>query len=172
MRSGSRADVPVEQRVLRRSLQLLRPHRGLTVGVLATGLGLTIAALLTPLLFGQAIDAVEAADEERIVWFGIATIAAGIAMAAFSSWSALLAGRLAVDVELNLRNDIFGHLIDLDRSFFERRKVGQLVSLILVTSGPIRSFLAFALPKLFSDLALFVFAAIAMAVRLHGRDRR
>ncbi len=164
MSQGAVADTPVEHHVLRRSLGLLRPQRGLAALVLIIGLALTAATLLTPLLFGQAIDAVEAADEDRIIVFGIATIAAGVAVALFTALNDLLSGRLAINVELGIRNDLFGHLLELDRQFFERRKVGQLVSLIIVTSSPIRKFVAIALPKLVGDFATFIFAGIAMAV--------
>ncbi|MEO1058265.1 MAG: ABC transporter transmembrane domain-containing protein, partial [Actinomycetota bacterium] len=155
------ADVPATDRVLRRTVGLLRPYRGLSSAVLVTTLTLTVATLLTPLLFGRAIDAVEAADEDRIIVLGAATIGAGVAVALLTALSSLLSGRLALRIELGLRNDVFAHYLELDRSFFERRKVGQLVSLMIVTSTPIRDFVAIALPKLFGDLATFVFAGIA-----------
>ncbi|MEM9514827.1 MAG: ABC transporter ATP-binding protein [Actinomycetota bacterium] len=158
------ADVPATDRVMRRTLALLRPHPGLSSAVLATTLILTIATLLTPLLFGRAVDAVEALDEDRIIVLGAATIAAGVAVALLTALSSLLSGRLALRIEVRLRNDVFAHYLELDRTFFERRKVGQLVSLIIVTSTPIRNFVAIALPKLFGDAATFVFAGIAMAI--------
>ena len=150
--------------MLRRSMHLLRPHRRLAGAVVATTLALTVAALVTPLLFGRAVDAVEATDEDLIIVLGLATIAAGAAAALLTGLRSVLSGRLALAVEVRLRNDLFAHYLELDRQFFQRRKVGQLVSLMVVTSTPIRNFVAVALPKLLGDLGTFVFAGIAMAV--------
>jgi ABC-type multidrug transport system fused ATPase/permease subunit len=151
-------------RPLLRALALLSGHHGLLVAVLATTIAAVLVGLLTPWLFGQAIGAIEAEDESRIVVLGLAVVGAGIVAALVSALRQLLSGRLAVDVELTLREKVYAHLLGLDSEFYATRSVGDLVSVIMVTSGPIRQFLAVALPRITSDLLTFVFAGVAMAV--------
>jgi len=166
VRPGSATSGPAatRQRPLLRALGLLSGHRGLLAAVLVTTIAAVLVGLLTPWLFGQAIGAIEAEDESRIIVLGLAVIGAGIVVAVISALRQLLSGRLAVDVELNLREKVYAHLLGLDSEFYAKRSVGDLVSVIMVTSGPIRQFLAVALPRIVSDLLTFVFAGVAMAV--------
>lgn len=152
------------RRALTRAFALLSDRRGLLVVVLALTIASVMVGLLAPWLFGQAVAAVEDEDESRIVWLGIAVIGAGILAAMISALRQLLAGRLAVEVELTLRERVYTHLLGLDSEFYEERQVGELVSIIMVTSGPIRQFLAVSLPRIASDLLTFVFAGVAMAI--------
>lgn len=160
--SGATGD-PAAGAGLRRSLTLLVPHRRLGVAVVVVAVLMSVAALLVPWVFGQAVDAVEAGNEERLVWFALAAFAAGTAVAVLKSLQQLLAGRLGTDVEFELRNAVFAHLLDLDLDFHGDHSAGRLVSLIMVSSRPVREFLTVAMPALLGDLLVFVIAGMAMA---------
>jgi ATP-binding cassette, subfamily B, bacterial len=167
--SGSARDRPhragrLRDHALVRAFGLLRGHRLLLAVVFALTIGVVVVSLVTPWLFGQAVGAVQEHDESRIVWLGVAVAGAGALVAVLSSLQQLLSGRLAIDLERALRNEVYGHLLDLDGTFHHQRQAGQLVSLIMITSRPIRQFLAVSLPKITSDLLTFLFAGVAMAV--------
>ncbi len=118
------------------------------------------AQLLVPTLFGRAIAAVQAEDEGRVVQFGLAILAAGALVAVVAGLLKLMSGRLAIDVEVGLRNQLYRHYLDLGGDFHSRESVGELVSRLMVSSGPIRQFLAFALPKIVNDLLTVVIAGV------------
>lgn len=145
-------------------LRLLKGHHGLLAVIQFLTVLLVLANLAIPLLFGQAVAAIEDEDESRIIWLGLAVMGVGGIAAMISGLGLLLSGRLSIDVEMSLRNRVFSHFLRLDSEFYEKKQAGQLVSLIMVTSGPIRQFLAVSLPKISSDFLTFVFAGVAMAV--------
>ncbi len=165
---GTASDTSDEDAPLRwpllRAIRLLGGHSGLVAFLFLLTLLLVLVSLAVPYIFGQAVAAIEDEDESRIIALGLAVIGAGVVAAMLSALRQLLSGRLAVDVELSLRNRVFEHLLSLDRGFYETKQVGHLVSLIMVTSGPIRTFLAIALPKIASDFLTFLFAGVAMAL--------
>lgn len=120
--------------------------------------------LLVPTLFGRAIAAVQSADERRVVMFGFAILATGVVGAILAGLLKLASGRLAIDIEVGLRNRLYRHYLDLGAGFHARESVGELVSRLMVASGPIRQFLAFALPKITNDLLTVVIAAVLIFV--------
>src|SRR5947209_6323448 len=111
-----------------RLLGFLRPYRrGVTWSfVLASGaMGATV---LIPFLVGEAISSIRGGHRHQLTIWAIAIVAAGLVRLALSAARRLVAGRVSLGVEVDLRNRLYGQLQRLELSFFDRQQTGQLMS--------------------------------------------
>ncbi len=152
------------ERALRRSLALLRGRHGLLALIFVLTALIVVTNLAVPALLGGAVDAIDNKDESLLIKLGLAIVGVGVVRAALTSFETLATGRLAIDVERSLRNDLYSRFLELDDEYLQGQRVGQMVSRIMVTSGPIRTFLSQSLAKIASDLLTVLFAGIAMMV--------
>jgi ABC-type multidrug transport system fused ATPase/permease subunit len=146
----------------RRLLGFLRPYRrAVAVSfVLAAGaMGMTV---LIPYLTGVAIDAIRSHHRHMLVIWGLAIVGAGTARLAWSIARRLVAGRVSLGVELDLRNHLYGHLQRLELSFFDRQQTGQLMSRATVDLQSVRFFLGYGLIFIGQSLLSILLAAAAM----------
>jgi len=146
----------------RRLLGFLSPYRrGVVVSFLlaASAMGMTVAI---PWLTGSAIDATRHGDKRELVWLAVAVAAAGILRLAFSVARRLVAGRVSLGVEYDLRQRLYGHLQELELGFFDRQQTGQLMSRVTVDLQAVRFFLGYGLIFIGQALFTILLAAIAM----------
>jgi ABC-type multidrug transport system fused ATPase/permease subunit len=148
-------------RVFRRLLGFLRPYRkGVVVSLL-----LAVAAMgtgvLIPYLIGETIDDLggEGASLEPLV---LALVAAGILRLAFSVARRLVAGRVSLGVEFDLRNLMYSHLQSLELGFFESQQTGQLMSRATVDLQSVRFFLGYGLIFMLQSVVTILIAAGVM----------
>ena len=146
----------------RRLLGFLAPYRG---GVAASGLlalaamGMTVAI---PYLTGRAIDQIRDRDRHALLMLGLAVAAAGVLRLALTVVRRLVAGRVSLGVELDLRARIYAHLLSLELSFFDRQQTGQLMSRATVDLQAVRFFLGYGLVFMIQSALTIVLAAGAM----------
>ena len=74
----------------------------------------------------------------------------------------LVAGRVSLGVELDLRNRLYGQLQRLELSFFDRQQTGQLMSRATVDLQSVRFFLGYGLIFIAQSLVTILLAAVAM----------
>ena len=149
-------------RTFLRLLGFLRPYRaGVWWSLLLASLAMVGTAAL-PWLTGKAIDRVRADDRDglRLVVLGI--VIAGVARLGFSVARRLIAGRVSLGVEVDMRNRLYGHLLSLDMGFFDRQQTGQLMSRATVDLSSVRFFLGYGLVFITQSALTIVLAAIAM----------
>ncbi|CAN5709405.1 ABC transporter ATP-binding protein [soil metagenome] len=147
-----------------RLLGFLRPHRrgvvvSLALAAFATGVG-----ALIPYLVGRAIDDIrDGADQ---LWpLAALIVAAGLVRLVFSVVRRLVAGRVSLGVEYDLRNRMYSHLQSLELAFFDSQQTGQLMSRSTVDLQSVRFFLGYGLVFILQALVtLVVAAAIMLAV--------
>src|SRR5215203_787154 len=128
-----------------RLLGFLRPWRS---GVIASGLLAAAAMVLTvtiPWLTGRAIDQVRAGDKADLRTLAVAVVAAGVLRLALTVARRLIAGRVSLGVELDLRERMYAHLQALELAFFDRQQTGQLMSRATVDLQSVRFFLGYGL---------------------------
>ena len=146
----------------RRLLGFLRPYRAGVVWsfLLAFGaIGMTVAI---PYLTGRAINAIRAHQHHELTVLAIAIAVAGLARLVLSVFRRLVAGRVSLGVELDVRNRLYGQLQQLELSFFDRQQTGQLMSRATVDLQSVRFFLGYGLIFIAQSLLTIVLAAIAM----------
>src|SRR5215211_41088 len=120
--------------------------------------------VLIPYLVGRTIDDVrgDGANLEPLVW---ALIGAGVLRLAFSVVRRLVAGRVSLGVEFDLRNRMYSHLQSLELGFFDSQQTGQLMSRSTVDLQAVRFFLGYGLVFILqSALTILIAAAVMLAV--------
>ena len=84
-------------------------------------------SVLIPYLVGVTVDEIRAGETN--LWpLGGAIVLAGLLQLAFSVARRLVAGRVSLGVEFDLRNRIYRHLQSLELAFFDEQQTGQLMS--------------------------------------------
>ena len=146
----------------RRLLGFLRPYRGAVAlsALLAAGaMGMTV---LIPWLTGQAIDQIRRHDGSGLDRLGLVVAAAGVARLLLTVSRRLVAGRVSLDVEQDLRQRVYDHLLSLELAFFDRQQTGQLMSRATVDLQAVRFFLGYGLVFILQSALTIVLAAVAM----------
>ncbi len=148
-------------KVFRRLLGFLRPYR---VGVIASLL-LAAAAMgagvLIPFLIGRTIDDIRTGGDSLWLLGGV-LVAAGALRLVFSVVRRLVAGRVSLGVEFDLRNRMYHHLQSLELAFFDGQQTGQLMSRSTVDLQAVRFFLGYGLIFMMQALLTIVIAAVVM----------
>jgi ATP-binding cassette subfamily B protein len=120
------------------------------------------ATVLIPFLTGQAINSIGSRSRNDLLVWALAIVAAGIARLGLSVARRLVAGRVSLGVEVDLRNRLYGQLQQLELSFFDRQQTGQLMSRATVDLQAVRFFLGYGLIFIAQSLLSILLAAAAM----------
>jgi ABC-type multidrug transport system fused ATPase/permease subunit len=145
-----------------RLLSFLRPYRR---GVVISGLLAAVAMVMTaaiPWLVGRAIDQMREGDRSGLRTLAFAVVGAGVLRLAFTVARRLLAGRVSLGVELDLRHHMYSHLQSFELAFFDRQQTGQLMSRSTVDLQSVRFFLGYGLIFMLQSGLTIVLAAVAM----------
>jgi ATP-binding cassette subfamily B protein len=148
----------------RRLLGFLAPYRSAVVlsAVLAAGaMGMTV---VIPWLTGQAIDDIRQGDGSGLDRLGLLVAAAGVGRLVLTVARRLLAGRVSLGVEQDLRQRVYDHLLSLELAFFDRQQTGQLMSRATVDLQAVRFFLGYGLVFIMQSALTIVLAAVAMVL--------
>jgi len=150
----------------RRLLGFLGPYRRavwLSVGLAILAMLATVAI---PYLTGKAVDAVRAHHRGDLRTYALLVAAAGLARLVLTVARRLVAGRVSLGVEYDLRNAIYGHLQKLELAFFDRQQTGQLMSRATVDLQAVRFFLGYGLIFMTqSALTILLTAAAMLAIQ-------
>ncbi|NLT04727.1 MAG: ABC transporter ATP-binding protein [Solirubrobacterales bacterium] len=147
--------------VFRRLLGFLRPYRS---GVVASFVLAALAmgsGILIPALVGRTVDDIDRGAEA--LWpLAAAIVAAGLLRLIFSVVRRLVAGRVSLGVEYDLRNLMYRHLQSLELGFFDGQQTGQLMSRATVDLQSVRFFLGYGLIFMAQAALTIVIAAAVM----------
>jgi len=146
----------------RRLLGFLRPYRRGVVWSFLLAAGAMGATVLIPYLTGRAIDGIRLHDRSALLWWAVAVGVAGGLRLALSVFRRLVAGRVSLGVERDLRDRLYGQLLRLELSFFDRQQTGQLMSRATVDLQSVRFFLGYGLIFIGQSLLSILLAAAAM----------
>ncbi len=159
-----------------RLLGFLRPYkRGLTASWLLASAAMVMTVLL-PYLTGLAVEAIRkggehashhqlslrAHDRHTLLVLAIVIVGAVIARWALTYMRRMIAGRISLAIEYDLRNLLYGHFQRLELSFFDRQQTGQLMSRATVDLQAVRFFLGYGLVFILQSILTLVLAGVAM----------
>jgi ABC-type multidrug transport system fused ATPase/permease subunit len=142
-----------------RLLGFLRPYRAGVIASLvlaAAAMGMTVAI---PYLVGQSI---EAGDEPGLELLAIAVAGAGVLRLLLTVARRMVAGKVSLGVEQDLRQGLYEHLLALELGFFDRQQTGQLMSRATVDLSSVRFFLGYGLVFLLQSGLTIILASAAM----------
>ena len=145
-----------------RLLGFLRPYRKGVAWSFALAFVAMGATVMIPYLTGRAINGIRAHDRHTLIVWAVAIGVAGVLRLGMSVSRRLVAGRVSLGVELDLRNRLYGHLQQLELSFFDRQQTGQLMSRATVDLQAVRFFLGYGLIFIGQSLLSILLAAAAM----------
>jgi ABC-type multidrug transport system fused ATPase/permease subunit len=146
----------------RRLMGFLRPYRRQLWGSLVfawAAMGMTV---LIPWLIGRAINAIEAGDRPDLLPLAIAIVVAGVLRLGLTMVRRVVAGKVSLAVEFDLRQKFYAHLQRLELGFFDGQQTGQLMSRATVDLQSIRFFLGYGLIFITQNLLTIVLASAVM----------
>jgi ATP-binding cassette subfamily B protein len=140
----------------------LRPYRRQLWGSLAfawAAMGMTV---LIPWLIGRAVNAIQDGDKPDLLPLALAIVGAGVLRLGLTVVRRLVAGRVSLAVEFDLRQLFYAHLQRLELGFFDGQQTGQLMSRATVDLQAIRFFLGYGLIFITQNLLTITLVTIVM----------
>ncbi|MGX7679654.1 ABC transporter ATP-binding protein [Jatrophihabitans sp. DSM 45814] len=159
-----------QARWLRRLLGYCLRHRADLFGAFGASLVGALVSVSVPLVVKHVIDIVSAGDSDStgavptgqsVTPWVITLVAAALLQYGLTFYRRFAAGRLSLNVQYDLRADIFGSLQRLDGAAQDGLQTGQVVSRSITDVGLVQGLLAF-LPLLTGNVLLFVISLVAM----------
>ena len=156
-----------------RLLGFLRPYkRGMIISWTLASLAMVMTVAL-PALTGRAVQIISTAPQhhhgaaQANARHELTLIAGAIALIVlvrwgFMYWRRMVAGRLSLGVEYDLRKLLYGHLQQLELGFFDRQQTGQLMSRATVDLQAVRFFLGYGLVFILQSILTIVLAGTVM----------
>src|SRR3954454_14217061 len=140
----------------------LRPYRLQLWGSLIfawAAMGMTV---LIPWLIGRAVNAIQDGNKPDLLPLALAIVAAGILRLGLTVVRRLVAGRVSLAVEFDLRQLFYAHLQRLELGFFDGQQTGQLMSRATVDLQAVRFFLGYGLVFILQSFVSVVVAGVLM----------
>ncbi len=149
---------------LRRLMGFARPYRFQLWFSILLALGAQAFELAIPWLTGDLIDdAIRPRDTDVLKTLVLLMIAAAVLRLVLTVARRLVAGTMAVSIEYDLRNRMYGHLQGLSFSFYDRNQTGQLMSRATADVGAVRIFLSYGL-LFFTQYVITVVSVLAVLI--------
>jgi ATP-binding cassette subfamily B protein len=105
-----------------------RYRRGLALGMGSLVLK-DLAHAAIPLMIGSAIDALTARRPFPVILrFSLLLVALAAFRGLFQFWMRVILIGISRDIEYDLRNDLFGHLVSLSPDFYARQRTGDIMA--------------------------------------------
>jgi ABC-type multidrug transport system fused ATPase/permease subunit len=145
-----------------RLLAFLRPFRAGAAWSLVLAALAMAATVAIPWLTGRGVDAVTRGDRDDLRLYAGLVLLAALLRLVLSVARRLVAGRVSLGVELNLRNRMYQHLQVLELGFFARQQTGQLMSRATVDLNSVRFFLGYGLVFILQSALTILLASVAM----------
>jgi ABC-type multidrug transport system fused ATPase/permease subunit len=152
------------RRTFSRLLSFLRPYkRGLAVSiVLAVGSQAAQIALIW-VTGRDVIDRALKHHDTHLLWVFVSAIAAlGFVSAVLMLGRRLISGKQALDVEMDMRQSLYSHLVRLSFGFYDRHQTGQLMSRATVDLQGVRFFLGYGLIFFFQNVLTVVSVTVVL----------
>jgi ABC-type multidrug transport system fused ATPase/permease subunit len=140
----------------------LRPYRVQLWGSLIfawAAMGMTV---LIPWLIGQAVNAIEEGNKPDLLPLSLAILGAAVLRLGLIVVRRVVAGKVSLGVEFDLRQTFYAHLQRLELGFFDGQQTGQLMSRATVDLQSIRFFLGYGLIFITQNLLTITLASAVM----------
>jgi ABC-type multidrug transport system fused ATPase/permease subunit len=159
-----------------RLLGFLSPYRGglsLSWGLASLAMVMTVAL---PELTGHAVEAISKGavridghaaaarshDRHTLLVLALAILAVVLVRWGLTYWRRMIAGRVSLAVEYDLRERMYGQLQRLELGFFDHQQTGQLMSRATVDLQAVRFFLGYGLVFILQSILTIALAGIVM----------
>jgi len=140
----------------------LRPYRAQLWGSMALAWAAIGFSVLIPWLVGHAVNAIEDGEKADLLPLALAVVGAGVLRLGLTVVRRLIAGKVSLAIEFDLRQALYAHLQRLDLGFFDSQQTGQLMSRATVDLQSIRFFLGYGLVFITQSALTLVLAGAVM----------
>src|SRR3954451_16110783 len=123
-----------------------------------------VCTVALPWLTGRAVDRISAHDRDGLRNLALAVVGVAILRLGLSVMRRLVAGKVSLAIEYDLRNLFYAHLQKLELGFFAGQQTGQLMSRATVDLSSVRFFLGYGLVFILQSGLTILLAAVAMLV--------
>jgi ABC-type multidrug transport system fused ATPase/permease subunit len=157
-----------------RLLNFLTPYkRGLSASWALASVAMVMTVAL-PALTGRAVEAItkgakqpagsaaRAHDRHTLLMLALAILVLVLLRWGLTVWRRMIAGRVSLGVEYDLRERIYGQLQRLELGFFDHQQTGQLMSRATVDLQAVRFFLGYGLVFILQSILTITLAGIVM----------
>ncbi len=122
-------DRKIDRSTLRRIVAFARPHRSRLTVFLVVSVLTALLGVVTPILAGDVVRAINAGDEVSVVvWLAVAIAAVAIVDAGLNVLNRWLSSLIGEGLILDLRTAVYDHVQRMPIAFFTRTRTGALVS--------------------------------------------
>jgi len=122
-------------------------------------------ALAIPSLTGRAIDEAIRPHDRADLWLWVwLIIGAGLTSGSLMVARRLIAGRLSLNVEFDLRQSLYTHLQGMSFGFYDKHQTGQLLSRATSDVSAVRMFLGYGLVFISQYAASLVAASVLLVI--------
>jgi ATP-binding cassette subfamily B multidrug efflux pump len=137
---------------------------------LARGMGSLVikdvAGAVVPLLIGGAIDALTAGDRFGVVFrFALLLVGVSLIKGLFQFWMRVILIGISRDVEYDLRNDLFAHLVSLSPDFYARQRTGDIMARATNDLNAVRMMLGPGIMYWTETSLTFILAILVMMIK-------
>jgi ABC-type multidrug transport system fused ATPase/permease subunit len=152
------------RRTFSRLLSFLKPYkRGLVISIFLS-IGSQACQIALIWVTGKNVidGALENHDTQKL-WLYVGTIVVlGLVSAVLMCARRLISGKQALDVEMDLRQSLYSHLVRLSFGFYDRNQTGQLMSRATVDLQGVRFFLGYGLIFFFQNALTVVSVTVVL----------
>ena len=156
---------PTSQSTFRRLLGFAAAHRRLLVWSIVLALAAQGFALAIPSLTGRAIDVAIRPHDRANLWLWVwLIIGAGATSGGLMVARRLIAGRLSLNVEFDLRQSLYTHLQRMSFGFYDKHQTGQLLSRATSDVSAVRMFIGYGLVFITQYGASLIAASVLLVI--------
>ena len=121
-----------------------------------------------PLMIRGAVDALKDRGANLFVRYGLYLVALSLAKGVFQYWMRVILIGVSRDIEYDLRNDLFAHLVWLSPDYYERTRTGDIMARATNDLNAVRMMLGPGL-MYWTETSLTFALAIAIMIRFDWR---
>ena len=147
---------------MRRGVGLMRAHRlALWASIVLAVVG-QIFTISIPWATGRVVDeAMRPRDTNQLRYLIILILCLAVGRFAVMYFRRMIAGTMAINIEQDLRNLVYHHLLSLSFPFYDRNQTGQIMSRATVDLTALRLFLGYGI-LFFTQHTVSVVAVMAV----------
>lgn len=151
-----------------RLLGFLRPYKSGVVWSLVLAAAAMVCTVAIPWLTGRAVDQISDGDRDGLLTIAILVGGVALVRLVLSVARRLVAGKVSLAIEYDLRTLLYAHLQKLELGFFAGQQTGQLMSRATVDLSSVRFFLGYGLVFILQSALTILLGAVAMFILSPG----
>lgn len=159
------APLKLDKHLFRRLLRYVAPYKGCIVGATLAMLAVSAVGLIQPLLLRRAVDVhIAGRDFRGLLGVSLLYLVSHLIVWVASYWQSFWMSWAGQSALYELRQDLFDHLQQLSVRFFDKRKVGELMSRVTNDIDVLAELLSSGIISVVNSLLVLVGIVVIMLI--------